>query len=293
MEGKPPAPHCLLELLSQFRGLRGPDDGPEVQLREGIIRTLDSQRVAEAQAFDDRQVSIEERGQQASLDDIPRVRSAPLLGVFEPLAQMLGEQLPLGEVPYPPRVQPFLLKKVAAAAVGQGSGGGPSVGSASNERECPYPGIADQHVAQLAADPAEQCDRKTGAGHEGVGERQAVEAALARRLCHHGIAGQHLNQLGVHLDAHRVVPARNVRHGPGRGRRSASVPIASWRSISSTYQRTPSRQRSTSATASRHGLPISQTNKRASRSRWRTIVSIAAVTRSRRSAKPTFDHAAC
>src|SRR4029450_6468873 len=115
VEGKPPALHCLLELLSQFRGLPGPDHRPEVQLREGIIRTLDSQRVAEAQAFDDWHVRIEECGQQASLDDIPRVRSAPLLGVFEPLAQMLGEQLPLGEVPYPPRVQPFLLEKGGAA----------------------------------------------------------------------------------------------------------------------------------------------------------------------------------
>src|SRR4029450_4302166 len=155
VEGKPPAPQCLLELLSQFRGLPGPDHRPEVQLREGIIRTLDSQRVTEAQAFDDRQVHIEKRGQQASLDDIPRVRGAPLLGVLEPLAQMLGEQLPLGEVPYPPRIQPFLLEKVAATAVGQGSRGAPPVGSASDERECPYAGIADQDVAQLAADPAE------------------------------------------------------------------------------------------------------------------------------------------
>ena len=66
---------------------------------------------------------------------------------------MLGEQLPFGEVPYSPRIQPFLLEDVPAAAVGQGSGGGASVGSASDERERPYAWIADQDVAQLAAIP--------------------------------------------------------------------------------------------------------------------------------------------
>jgi hypothetical protein len=40
--------------------------------------------------------------------------------------------------------------------------------------------------------------------------------------------------------------------GPGRGLRPSTC-----RSISSTYQRTPSSPRSTSAQASRHGLPIS------------------------------------
>ena len=50
--------------------------------------------------------------------------------------------------------------------------------------------------------------------------------------------------------------------GPARGVRPSSMP-----SISATYQRTPSMQRSTSAVARRHDLPISHTSNSDSRSR--------------------------
>src|SRR5690348_3872330 len=76
--------------------------------------------------------------------------------------------------------------------------------------------------------------------------------------------------------------------GPGSGVRPAVC-----RSISATYQRTPSSARSTSAQASLHGLPISQTSSEASRSRCSVSASSAAVTRALRSGSATLAHERC
>lgn len=64
-------------------------------------------------------------------------------------------------------------------------------------------------------------------------------------------------------------------------------------SMPSTYQRTPSIARSTSACASRQGLPISQTRRRASSSRCSVRASRVAATRARRSASGTWRQARC
>jgi hypothetical protein len=65
--------------------------------------------------------------------------------------------------------------------------------------------------------PREQGDGQPGTPHEGVSQGQRVESPLARGLGHHGVAGQRLDELGVHLHAHRVVPAGDVGHGAGQG----------------------------------------------------------------------------
>ncbi len=76
--------------------------------------------------------------------------------------------------------------------------------------------------------------------------------------------------------------------GPGSGARSTSI-----RSMWSTYQRTPSMARSTSARASRQGLPISQTRRRASRSRCSVRASRVAATRAPRSGSGRWRQARC
>ena len=76
----------------------------------------------------------------------------------------------------------------------------------------PMPSERMRTSPRLRAHAREQRHREAGAAHERVGQRQGVEAALARRLGHHGVAGQRLDQLGVDLHAHRVVPAGDVGH---------------------------------------------------------------------------------
>lgn len=76
--------------------------------------------------------------------------------------------------------------------------------------------------------------------------------------------------------------------GPGSGARSASI-----RSISETYQRTPSMARSTSAWASFQGLPISQTRSRASSSRCSVSASRVAEILALRSVNGTWRQARC
>ena len=81
--------------------------------------------------------------------------------------------------------------------------------------------------------------------------------------------------------------------GPSSGTRFAGFPSTSRESIPSmfsTYQRPPSRQRSTSAHAAFHGLPISQASSSARSSRTPSIASIAALTRRFRSSRSTFPH---
>lgn len=76
--------------------------------------------------------------------------------------------------------------------------------------------------------------------------------------------------------------------GPSSGVRPSSMG-----SMPSTYQRTPSIARSTSARADRHGLPISQTSRRASSSRLAVRASRVAATRARRSGRGTWRQARC
>ena len=64
----------------------------------------------------------------------------------------------------------------------------------------------------MSPDAGHQRDRKVGPLHQGVRQGQGVETSLARRLGHDRVAGQQLHQLGVDLDAHRVVPAGDVGH---------------------------------------------------------------------------------
>ena len=149
----------------------------------------------------------------------------------------------------------------------------------------------------VAPSPESRVTGRPSRGHQRVRQRQGDRAALGGRLGHHRVAGQQLHQLGVHLHAHRVVPAGDVADRPGqrlRGRtagRRTSVPSIC--SISCRYQRTPSSARSTSAQASRHGLPISQASSRARSSRASASASTAAVTRAWRSASGVVAQSMC
>ncbi len=76
--------------------------------------------------------------------------------------------------------------------------------------------------------------------------------------------------------------------GPSSGARPATIG-----SMPSTYQRTPSMARSTSAWASRQGLPISQTSSSASSRGVRSRASSVAATRARRSGRGRCRQARC
>ena len=84
---------------------------------------------------------------------IPRVGGAALLGVLEALAQVLGEQLPLGEVPDAPGVEALLLEEVPTAGSASEVAADPAVGPAADEGQRADLRVADQRVAQLAAAP--------------------------------------------------------------------------------------------------------------------------------------------
>ncbi len=130
--------------------------GPKSSSGSGSSGAFDGQRVAEADGPDHRQVGLEERREQPALDHVAGVGGAPLLGVLEALAQVLGQEMPLGEVPDAPGVQALLLEHVPASGVGQGHGGPPAVGPAPDERQRTDAVAADEGLAQVAADPGDQ-----------------------------------------------------------------------------------------------------------------------------------------
>ena len=52
-----------------------------------------------------------------------------------------------------------------------------------------------------------------------------MEATLARSLRDDGVAGEQLHEFGMHLHAHRVVPARDVAHRAGQGLAAGKLTI--------------------------------------------------------------------
>ncbi|CAB5002400.1 unannotated protein [freshwater metagenome] len=219
------AADSIVEVLAELGCLRGADDRAEVELGEGKILALDCERVAEAQAVDDRQVGLEEVGEHAALDDEARVGGAALLAVLIALLQMPGQEIPLREAPDAPRVQALLLEEVATAGVGERRCGLATVRAATDECERTDALAADEDVAERGAHAGDERDGQAFTAHERMCEGEAVEAALARGLRDDGVAGQQLHELGMHLDAHRVVPARDVAHRAGQGLAAGELTI--------------------------------------------------------------------
>ena len=252
-------PQRLVDLVGELAGLARADHRAEVQLGQRVVRAR--RRPAGGRSAGRRSTGryvVEERGEQPALHDEARVGGAALLGVLEALAEVLGEQRPLGEVPDAPGVEALLLEEVPAPACRRATWR--PRGRWSGRRRRPArrcPGLLTSTSPSFDPAPGQQRHRQAGAGHEGVREGEAVEAALAwassrRRRCRPAPAPA------------RRAPARSSGSSswrcwrPGRAAARARRSRSSWRSISSTYQRTPSSPRSTSAQASRHGLPISQ-----------------------------------
>jgi len=123
----------------------------------------------------------------------------------------------------PQAFQPFLLQHVTPPGVRQGDGRLATVGPPADEGQCPEPLATDERRAQRLATTRQQRDRKVGPAHQRVGQGEAVKAALARCLGDDGIAGQQLHQLGMHLHAHRVVPAGDIRDRPWQWSTQAAV----------------------------------------------------------------------
>jgi hypothetical protein len=217
VEGNSTAAQRFIELGRQLRRLLGADERSEVQLGERIAGVLDREWVAESHGPQDRQVHLEEGGEQATLDDVAGIRGAPLFGVFKAFPNVLRQELPLGEVPYAPRVEAFLFEHVPPVGIGEGDGGSAAVRPPADEHEGPDSVGADQHVAQAGPHARNERDRKPGASHERMRQRERVEAALARSLRQHSVPAESLHQLGVDLHAHRIIPAGDVRDGPREG----------------------------------------------------------------------------
>ena len=180
----------------------------------------------------------------------------------------------------PQALRPSCSMHVPLVGVEQRGGDLAAVGAAADEGDRADLGRAHQHLGQLLAAAGDQRDGQAGAAHQRVREGEADRAALRRGLGDDRVAGQQLHQLGVHQHAHRVVPAGDVADRAGQ-RLAAGQPGG--RSPRGTSARRRG-ARSTSAQASRHGLPISQTSSRASRSRCSVSASSAAATRALRSA---------
>ena len=147
------APDGLVPLGAQVGGLGGVDDRAEVQVRERLVGLGDGQRMAEADRLDHRQVRLEECREQPALDHIAGVGGAALLGVLEPLAQVLGQEVPLGEVPDAPGVEALLFEHVPPAGVGQRHRRPPAVGPPADERQGPDAVAADECLAEMTARP--------------------------------------------------------------------------------------------------------------------------------------------
>lgn len=205
-----------LDPLAELGGLGRGDQRPELQhgKRIGGLRAvdLDRQRVTEAQARHHRQVGGEERVDELSLDDEARVGGAALLAVLEAFAHLRGQAVPVGELPHPVGVEPFLLEHVALAGVDELRRDGPTVGAAPDEGQRPQRLRAHQGVGELTAIAGDQGDGQTGVVHEGVHHAQAHRPALRGGFGDDGVAREQLDQLGVDEHAHRVVPGGDVGH---------------------------------------------------------------------------------
>ena len=138
---------------------------------------------------------------------------------------MAGEEVPLREAPDAPGVEAFLFQEVAPAGVSQGRRCLTSVRATANESERADALAADEDVAERRAHARDERDRQALAAHERVGEGEAVEATLARGLRDDGVAGEQLHEFGMHLHAHRVVPARDVAHRAGQGLAAGKLTI--------------------------------------------------------------------
>ena len=139
--------------FAQVGSLGGVDNRSEVQVREGVGYGRYGERVTEADRLHDRQVGFQEGREQPPLYDVAGVGRAALLGVFETLAQVLGQQVPLGEVPDAPGVEAFLFEHVAPAGVGQRHRRPPAVGPTADEGEGADAVAADERLAQVSTDP--------------------------------------------------------------------------------------------------------------------------------------------
>ncbi len=109
----------LVDLAGEFDGLLRGDDGPVVEFWQGIVVVRDGQRMAEPHRGHHGQVGGEELIEELALDDIAGIGGASLLAVFEPLLQVRGQQVPLGELPDAPGVEALLLEEVPFARVDQ------------------------------------------------------------------------------------------------------------------------------------------------------------------------------
>src|SRR6202034_1227243 len=128
------------------------------------------------------QVHLEKCGEEAALDNVARVGGAPLFGVFEAFSDVLGQEVPLREVPHTPGIEALLLEHATSAGVRQGDGGAPTVRPSAPEDESAYSLRADQYVAHARSHAGYEGDRKSGAPHQCMGEGQSVKATLARGL---------------------------------------------------------------------------------------------------------------
>lgn len=116
----------------------------------------------------------------------------------------------------PHEIQALLLEHVPSTGVGQRDRGPPAVRTTPHEDQRANPFGANEHLAHVRAHAREQGDRKAGAAHQGMSQRQGVEATLAGGFCHHGVPHQGLHQLCMDLDAHGIVPTGDIRDGPGQ-----------------------------------------------------------------------------
>src|SRR5438067_7665096 len=144
--------------------------------RVQLLGELDGERVAEPDRLDHRQVHVEELVDQVTLHHEARVRGAPLLAVLEALADVPGQQVPLGELPDAPRVEPLLLDHVALVGVEQRGGDLATVGPAADEGHRADLGCPDQYLGKLLAGAGHQGHRQAGAAHQRVRDGQADRA---------------------------------------------------------------------------------------------------------------------
>ncbi len=204
----------LVDLAGEFGGLLRGDDGPVGELGQGVVVMYDGQRMAEPHRGHHRQVGGEELIEELALDDIAGIGGAPLLAVFEALAQMRGQQLPLGELPDAPGVEALLLEEVPLARVDQSGRDLAAGGASTDEGQSTDLRRPHQCTRQPGAGPRDQGHRQALAPRQGAGEGEAGGTAVGRGLRDCRVASQNLDQHRVHEHAHRVVPAGDVADRP-------------------------------------------------------------------------------
>src|SRR5579875_3548486 len=105
--------------------------------------------MADADRAQNGQIDVEEAREEAAFDDEADIGGTSLLAVLEALAQLLGELVPLGELPDAVGVDALHLEHVAARLVVEVGGDNTAVGLAAHEREAGDLGMAHQGLAQM------------------------------------------------------------------------------------------------------------------------------------------------